>query len=189
MNLLLDLFLTLAKVGMFTFGGGYAMISIIEDTCVEKKKWITHEEMMDITVIAESTPGPIAINAATYVGYKQAGIPGSVVATVGIVLPSFVIIYLISSVLDDFLEIAWIANAFRGIKIGVGLLIFRVALNMLKKMKPKPMPRIIAGCAFAVMLTVNFLSLKFSSITLMLIAGTVSLAIFLAKDRKGGGKK
>jgi len=113
MNLLLDLFLTLAKVGMFTFGGGYAMISIIEDTCVEKKKWITHEEMMDITVIAESTPGPIAINAATYVGYKQAGIPGSVVATVGIVLPSFVIIYLISSVLDDFLEIAWIANAFR----------------------------------------------------------------------------
>ena len=189
MKLLPELFLTLAKVGMFTFGGGYAMISIIEDTCVEKKKWITHEEMMDLTVIAESTPGPIAINAATYVGYKQAGIPGSIAATVGLVLPSFVIIYLISAVLDNFLEIQWIANAFRGIKIGVGLLIFRVAINMLKKMKPKAQPRIIAGCAFAVMLAVNFLSLRFSSITLMLITGTVSLAISLATEKKGGDAK
>ena len=188
MNLLLDLFLSFAKVGMFTFGGGYAMISIIEDICVEKKKWITHEEMMDITVIAESTPGPIAINAATYVGHKQAGIPGSVFATIGIVLPSFMIIYLISSMLDNFLEIVWVANAFKGIKIGVGLLILRVALHMVKKMKPKPMPRIIAGCGFAAMLAVNFLSLKFSSITLMLIAGIVSLGIFLAKQRKGGAK-
>ena len=189
MHLLLELFLTLAKVGLFTFGGGYAMISIIEDTCVTQKKWITHEEMMDITVIAESTPGPIAINAATYVGYKQAGIPGSIVATLGMVLPSFVIIYLISSVLDNFLEITWIASAFRGIKIGVGLLILRVALNMLKKMKPNPLPRAIAGCAFAVMLAVNFLSLKFSSITLLLMAGAVSLAIFLGKQRKGGAGK
>ena len=189
MHLLLELFLTLAKVGLFTFGGGYAMISIIEDTCVTQKKWITHEEMMDITVIAESTPGPIAINAATYVGYKQAGIPGSIAATVGVALPSFVIIYLISSVLDNFLDITWIASAFRGIKIGVGLLILRVALNMLKKMKPKPLPRTIAGCAFAVMLAVNFLSLKFSSITLLLIAGTLSLAIFLGKQRKGGAGK
>ena len=189
MNLLLDLLLTFAKVGMFTFGGGYAMISIIENACVERKKWITHEEMMDITVIAESTPGPIAINAATYVGYKQAGIAGSVWATVGIVLPSFVIIYLISAVLDNFLEITWIANAFRGIKIGVGILILRAACNMLKKMKPLPLPRIIAGSAFVVMLAVNFLSLKFSSITLMLIAGAVGLAVFLAKGQKGGGGK
>ena len=189
MKMLSDLFLTFAKVGLFTFGGGYAMISIIADTCVEKKKWITHDEMMDITVIAESTPGPIAINAATYVGHKQAGIPGSVAATVGMVLPSFVIIYLISTVLDNFLEISLIANAFRGIKIGVGLLILRVAVNMLKKMKPLPMPRIIAGCAFAVMLTVNFLGLRFSSITLMLIAGSVSLLIFLLKTKKGGADR
>ena len=189
MHLLIDLFLTFAKVGLFTFGGGYAMISIIADTCVEKKKWITHDEMMDITVIAESTPGPIAINAATYVGHKQAGIPGSVAATVGIVLPSFLIIYFISTVLNNFLEIVWVANAFRGIKIGVGLLILRVAVNMLQKMKPMPLPRIIAGCAFAVMLAVNFLSLKFSSITLMLLAGSVSLLIFLRKEKKGGAVK
>ena len=184
-----DLFWSFAKVGLFTFGGGYAMISLIENVCVERKKWITHEEMMDLTVIAESTPGPIAINAATYVGYKQAGIFGSVCATVGMVLPSFVIIYLISTVLDNFLEITWIANAFRGIKIGVGILILRVAMNMLKKMKPQPLPRIIAGCTCAVMLAVNFLSWNFSSITLMILAGAVGLAVFLVKGQKGGGGK
>jgi len=188
LKLLFDLLFTLAKVGLFTFGGGYAMISMIEDTCVERKKWITHEEMMDITVIAESTPGPIAINAATYVGYRQAGIPGSIAATVGMVLPSFVIIFLISSVLDNFLAIRWIANAFRGVKIGVGLLILRVALTMLKKMKKKAQPRIIAGCAFLVTLAVNFLSLNLSTITLLLAAGSVSLIIFAVKQKGGGAK-
>ena len=185
MKLLLELFLTFAKIGMFTFGGGYAMISIIEDTCVDKKKWITHDEMMELTVLAESTPGPIAINAATYVGFKKGGIPGSVAATVAMVLPSFVIIYLISTVLNRFLEITWVANAFRGIKIGVGLLIFRVGLTMVKKMKPKPLPRIIAGCAFIAMLVINFFALKISTIALLLLAGGVSLGFFLGK----GGKK
>ena len=185
MKLLFELFFTFAKIGMFTFGGGYAMISIIEDTCVDKKKWITHDEMMELTVLAESTPGPIAINAATYVGFKKGGIPGSVAATVAMVLPSFVIIYLISTVLNRFLEITWVANAFRGIKIGVGLLIFRVGLTMVKKMKPKPLPRIIAGCAFIAMLVINFFALKISTIALLLLAGGVSLGFFLGK----GGKK
>ena len=189
MKLLLELFLTFAKIGLFTFGGGYAMISIIENICVERKNWITHDEMMNLTVIAESTPGPIAINAATFVGYRQGGIPGSIMATVGMALPSFVIIYLISAVLDNFLEILWIANAFKGIKIGVGLLIFNVALTMLKKMKPKPVPRVIAGCACAVMLTVNFLSLNFSTIALLILAGAVSLGLFLVSNRKGGSGK
>ena len=189
MKLLLELFFTFARVGMFTFGGGYAMISLIEDICVEKKKWITHEEMMELTVLAESTPGPIAINAATYVGYQRGGVPGSVFATVGMTLPSFVVIYLISAVLDNFLEILWIANAFKGIKIGVGLLIFNVALTMLKKMKPKPMPRVVAGCACTVMLAVNFLSLNFSTIALLILAGAVSLGLFLASERKGGSEK
>ena len=186
---LLDLFATFAKVGLFTFGGGYAMISIIENICVEKKKWITHDEMMDITVIAESTPGPIAINCATYVGWKRGGVPGSVAATVGVVLPSFVIILLIAGVLDGFLDIPWVANAFRGIRIGVGLLIFSVALTMLKKMPKKWLPRVIAGCAFAAMLVINFLALNISTIALLVVAGTVSLCVFLAKNRKGGEGK
>ena len=128
----------------------------------------------------------MAINAATYVGYKQGGVPGSVVSTVGIALPSFVIIYLISSVLDNFLEITIIANAFRGIKIAVGVLIFRVGIQMLKKMQRKPLTRIIAVCAFAVVLLVNFLSLKLSAIVLMLVAGTVSLAVHLGKGGNRG---
>ena len=186
MGLLLELFLTFARIGAFTFGGGYAMISLIEDICVTKKNWISHDEMLELTVIAESTPGPIAINAATYVGFKQGGLAGSVASTVGMVIPSFVVIYLISTVLDNFLEIVWIANAFKGIKIGVGILIFRVALTMLKKMKKAPMPRIIAGTACAVMLLVNFLSLRFSSITLLLLAGSVSLTLFVIQGKRGG---
>ena len=109
MPVLLELFLTFAKIGLFTFGGGYAMISLIEDACVSKKQWITHEDMMNMTVIAESTPGPIAINCATFIGYKQRGFIGSVVSTIGIVLPSFFVILLISSYLDRFLEIIWVA--------------------------------------------------------------------------------
>ena len=104
MNILLDLFLTFAKIGLFTFGGGYAMIAMIEHNCVEKKQWITHDEMMNVTVIAESTPGPIAINCATFTGYKKAGFSGALAATLGMVLPSFAVIYLISMFLDNFLE-------------------------------------------------------------------------------------
>ena len=192
MHILLDLFLTFAKIGLFTFGGGYAMIAMIENACVTEKKWITHEEMMDMTVIAESTPGPIAINCATYVGYKMRGMAGAIGATLGIVLPSFLVIYVIAQFLDGFLAYPLVAQAFAGIRIGVSVLIVDVGLTMVKKMPKKPQPRIIAGCSFAAMLLINLFSLNFSSITLMLIAGAVSLALFIAKgvpDRKGGAAK
>ena len=191
MNLLLDLFFTFAKVGLFTFGGGYAMIALIEDTCVEKKQWITHDEMMNITVVAESTPGPIAINCATYVGYKQKGFAGALIATIGMILPSFCIIFVISKFLDHFLEITWIAHAFQGIKIAVGILILDAAIKMIRKMQKKTMPRVFMLCAFAVMLLINFTSLKFSSISLMLAAAAVSLAVFLIQGAPGpkGGEK
>ena len=122
MNIFVDLFLTFSKVGCFTFGGGYAMISLIEDICVRKKQWISHDEMMNVTVIAESTPGPIAINCATFVGFKQAGLPGAVFATLGIVLPSIIIILLISKLIDNFMDIAWVSHAFKGIKLAVAIL-------------------------------------------------------------------
>ena len=184
--MLAKLFLCFMKIGMFTFGGGYAMISIIHHTCVEQKKWMTEDEMMNMTVIAESTPGPIAINCATYVGYKLAGFAGAIFATLGMVLPSFVIIYAISMFFDHFLEIALIAKAFLGIKVGVGVLILNTGLGMLQKLPKKAQPRIITGCAFFAMLLVNFFSLKLSSITLMLLAAAVSLCIFVLK---GGAKK
>ena len=191
MSLLFDLFLTFAKIGLFTFGGGYAMIALIENACVEKKAWITHDEMMDVTVIAESTPGPIAINCATYVGYKQKGFVGAVVATLGMVLPSFIIIFLISMFLDNFLDIVWIAHAFMGIKIAVGILILDAALKMIKKMHKRLVPRIIMVCSAIAMFLIDIFALKFSSITLMLIAAAVSLCIFIIKGnpaREGAAK-
>lgn len=178
MRLLLDLFLTFAKVGVFTFGGGYAMISMIENVCVEKKQWITHDDMMNVTVIAESTPGPIAINCATFVGYQQMSFLGAFVATLGMVLPSFVIIYLISLLLNNFLNITLIASAFKGIKIAVGILILDAATTMIKKMHKKPIPRILMVCSFGVMLLINIFSWNFSSVSLMLAAAVVNLAIF-----------
>lgn len=191
MPILLDLFLTFAKVGLFTFGGGYAMISLIEDTCVRKKQWITHEDMMNVTVIAESTPGPIAINCATFVGYKQKGLPGAVMATLGMILPSFLVILLISTFLEHFLEIAWIANAFKGIRIAVGILILDAALKMIRKMPKKRMPLAIMICAAALMLLVNLFSWDLSSIVIMLAAGVVSLSLFIMGKAsiKGGAPK
>ena len=192
MNLLIDLFLTFAKIGLFTLGGGYAMISVIENNCVERKQWITHDEMMDVTVIAESTPGPIAINCATFTGYKKAGFMGALVATFGIVLPSFVVIYLISMLLDNFLELTIIANAFKGIKIAVGLLILDAAITMLKKMHKKKLPRAIMICSCIAMLCINIFAFDFSSISLMIIAAVVSLIIFVingAPEQKGSVNK
>ena len=192
MNILLDLFLTFAKIGLFTFGGGYAMIAMIENNCVERKQWITHDEMMNVTVIAESTPGPIAINCATFTGYKKAGFIGALVATLGIVVPSFAVIYLISMFLNNFLELTIIANAFKGIKIAVGILILDAAVTMIKKMHKKKLPRAIMLCSCVVMLCINIFSWNFSSISLMLIAAAISLTFFVlngAPDQKGGAKK
>lgn len=186
MNLTAELFLTFAKIGLFTFGGGYAMIPIIEDNCVIQRHWISHDEMMNITVISESTPGPIAINCATYVGFKQKGTGGAIAATVGMALPSFCIIFLISLFLDRFLEIRWIANAFRGIKLAVGILILDAAIRMIRKMPKKPFPILITACAFKAMMLANLCALHLSSIALMLLAGLAGLAVWLAAGKKEG---
>jgi len=180
----LDLFLTLAKVGLFTFGGGYAMIGVIEHACVEQKGWLTHEEMVDMTVVAESTPGPIAINCATYVGYKAAGFSGALAGTLGIVLPSFVIVYLISMFLEQVMDYPLVANAFRGIKVAVGLLILQAGWNMVKKMKKKPLAVGILAVSLMLMLVANLFGVKLSSIVLMAAAGVLSWIICLAK--RGG---
>ena len=188
MKKLTELFTTFAKIGCFTFGGGYAMIAMIDHACVEEKKWITHEELMDMTVVAESTPGPIAINCATFTGYKIAGLPGAVAATLGMVIPSFVIVYLISMFLENFLELAVIANAFRGIKIAVGLLILEAGINMAKKAKKTKQTKIIIPTACVIMLLAHVLAWNISSISLMITAGVVSLAVF-AIGEKGGRAK
>lgn len=185
----LDLFLTFMKIGAFTFGGGYAMIPLVDEICVEKKKWITEEEMSNILVIAESTPGPMAINCSTFVGYLQGGMPGALLATTGVVLPSFFIILTIAMFLDHFLEITIVANAFKGIKIAVGILILNAAVHMLKRQKKEILPQIILYGACIVMLLINLFSWDFASTTLLVMAGSFTLVWYLLYShmhRKGG---
>lgn len=177
MRKLVELLLTFMKIGMFTFGGGYAMLSVIEDECVERKQWITRDEMMKITVIAESTPGPIAINCATYIGYQRAGVPGAIFATLGVVIPSFGVIYIISTFLDDFLEYEIVAKAFKGIKIAVGLMIFNVGRNMMRKVSFGVLSRIIWSSGFILMLLIDIFSWKFSSVSLILIAAVIGVSV------------
>lgn len=187
MRLLLDLFISFVKIGLFTFGGGYAMIPLIERVCVDKKEWITHEEMMNVAVLAESTPGPIAVNCATYVGLKKKGLFGAAVATVGVIFPSFCILLLISFFFDRFLEIAWVAGAFRGIKIAVGILIVDAASRMIRKMPKRPTAVCILLCAFAVMLLIDLFSLHVSTIVLLLAAAAVSLIVCLVRRQAEKG--
>ena len=139
--------------------------------------------MMTVTVIAESTPGPIAINCATYVGYRQNGMVGAIVATIGMVLPSFIIILLVSMVFDNFLEITWIASAFKGIRIAVGIIILDAGIKMIRKMHKKVIPRIIMACSALAMFLIDIFALRISSIVLMLVAAVVSLSIFFVKGK------
>ena len=181
----LSLFLTMLKIGLFTFGGGYAMIALFENEFVEKKKWLEKDEFLDVAAIAESTPGPIAINAATYIGYKNAGIIGSMIATLGICIPSFVIIYAISLFFDAFLSLTLVAYAFKGIQICVVYLILTAGLKMLKQMKKSTFNIIIISITLVCMIVFSLFSVKFSTIFYILISGACGVAVYLlGKIRK-----
>ena len=132
-QLLLVLFLTFLKIGAFTFGGGYAMIPLITREMVIRHKWIKESDILDIVAIAESTPGPIAVNSATFVGYKICGIKGAAAATIGVVLPSFIIIFAISFVLAQFEHLKLVQYAFNGVRAGVLALIIRALISMYKQ--------------------------------------------------------
>ena len=141
-------FLTFLKIGAFTFGGGYAMIPIIQKEAVEKHHWVTDDDILEIIAIAESTPGPIAINSATFVGYRTCGVLGSAAATLGVVLPSFVIIYAISFVLRQFQELKAVQYAFHGIRAGVLALLCKALWGMYKKNKKNWASYIVMGACF-----------------------------------------
>lgn len=189
MKQLLELFVSFAKIGLFTFGGGYAMLPLIERTCVEQKKWLTNDDMLNITVVAESTPGPIAINCATFVGNKQKGFLGALFATLGMVTPSFVIILLISFFLESFLEIKWVAGAFQGIKIAVAVLIVDAAIRIFKKIEKNALTLTITAVSCLTLLAVDFLSVRLSSVVILLTAAAVSFFVYLAKRKGKGGKE
>ena len=181
----LSLFLTMLKIGLFTFGGGYAMIALLENEFVEKKKWLEKDEFLDVAAIAESTPGPIAINAATYIGYKNSGMIGSMIATLGICIPSFVIIYAISLFFDAFLSFTLVAYAFKGIQICVVYLILTAGLKMLKQMKKTAFNMIIISITLICMIVFSLFAVKFSTIFYILISGACGVAVYLlGKIRK-----
>lgn len=177
-SMLLPLFLTFFKIGAFTFGGGYAMIALLEGELISKKGWTDREEFLNMVAIAESTPGPVAINSATYIGYRMAGVPGSVAATVAVCLPSFVIIYLISLFFDRFLSLVWVERAFRGIQVCVVYLIFSAGVRMLKALEKTVFSRVVLLAVLLVMTAFSLLSVSFSSIFYILICGTLSLLLF-----------
>lgn len=184
--MLLTLFLTFFKIGLFTFGGGYAMIAQIKEVIVQNKKWLTDEELIQMLAIAESTPGPIAINMATYIGYKQKGILGSAFATLGVVLPSFIIIFIISLFLDEFMENKYVAYAFIGVKSAVAFLILKAGLDLLKKLPQKALTLTIFTIVFILMIIFELMAVSFSSIIFIIIGGI--LGIFshtLFKSREG----
>ena len=143
-----QLFVTFFKIGAFTFGGGYAMIPLIQKEAVEKRQWVTDDDILEIIAIAESTPGPIAINSATFVGYRTCGVLGAACATFGVVLPSFVIILAISYVLNEFREIVAVQYAFNGIRAGVLALLFKALWNMYKKSPKGWVAYVVMGGAF-----------------------------------------
>ena len=179
------LFLTMLKIGLFTFGGGYAMIALLENEFVEKKKWLEKDEFLDVAAIAESTPGPIAINAATYIGYKNAGMIGSMIATLGICIPSFVIIYAISLFFDGFLSLTLVAYAFKGIQICVVYLILTAGLKMLKQMKKTVFNMIMISITLICMVVFSLFAVKFSTIFYILISGIWGVVVYLlGKIRK-----
>ena len=177
------------KIGCFAFGGGYAIIALLENEFISKRKWIDHDEFLDVVAIAESTPGPIAINVATYIGYKLKGVFGAVIATVGMCLPSFAIMYLVSLFYEQFMEVALVRAAFKGIQICVAYLIASAGLKMLKKMKKTPQNIIVFSVTCVGMILCTLFDFHISSVWFILAAGVLGLSIFFIKKTRAKGEK
>lgn len=180
------LFFTFFKIGLFTFGGGYAMITLLEEEFIQRRKWLDKDEFLDMTAIAESTPGPVAINSATYLGYKLAKVPGAATATVAVCLPSFLIIYAISLFFEQFTQLTVIANAFKGIQVCVIYLIFSAGVRMLKALDKSPFATGVLAAVMLVMVGLSLAGVSVSSILLILLSGAAGVAAWLIGRRKEG---
>lgn len=187
---LMDIFLIFLKIGAFTFGGGYAMIALLEDEFVDKRSWLNESEFLDMTAIAESTPGPVAINAATYLGYKLAGFKGALTASLAVCIPSFAIIYVISFFYERFQQITWVASAFKGIQACVVYLILSAGLRMFIKMKKNVFNVSIFAVVSVSFIFVSLFGISFSSIYYILICGVVGVVVGTLhnmRNREDGG--
>ena len=175
----LDLFWTFAKIGLFTFGGGYAMIPLIQREAAETKHWVSDRDILDIVAVAESTPGPIAINAATFIGKRVAGFRGAVCATCGVVLPSFLIIMLISAVLQAFREFPAVRYAFLGIRAGVLALILKALYTLFRQCRKDWFSWAVMGFALA-----GAAFLRVNVILIIAVCGCGGVAYTLACGRR-----
>ena len=173
------------KIGAFTFGGGYAMIALLENEFVGKKEWLDKEEFLDLAAIAESTPGPIAINAATYIGYKRSGFWGALVATLGMCLPSFAVIYIISLFFDAFLSFEIVGYAFRGIQIGVIYIILSAGIRMLKGIKKNAFNLFVICTVTVLMIVLSLFAIKVSTIIYILACGFLGITLYLVRRARG----
>ena len=166
------------KIGAFTFGGGYAMIHLLERQFVARRKWLDREEFLDMVAVAESTPGPVAVNSATYIGYKVDGVIGALSATVAVCLPSFVIIYLISLFLDQFLTLTYVAYAFKGIQACVVYLILSAACKLWTSMEKNWMNVSILTAVSIAMISFSVFAVDVSSILYIIICGVIGIAVY-----------
>lgn len=180
------LFFTFFKIGLFTFGGSYAMIALLEEEFIQRRRWLDKDEFLDMTAIAESTPGPVAINSATYLGYKLAGVPGAAAATVAVCLPSFLIIYAISLFFEQFTQLTVIANAFKGIQVCVIYLIFSAGVRMLQALDHSLFSSGVLLSVFLAMTSLSLAGISVSSILLILLSGAAGVAAWLLGRRKEG---
>ena len=178
------LFFTFFKIGLFTFGGGYAMIALLEEEFIQRRRWLDKDEFLDMTAIAESTPGPVAINSATYLGYKLAGVPGAAASTVAVCLPSFLIIYAISLFFEQFTQLTVIANAFKGIQVCVIYLIFSAGVRMLQALDRSLFSSGVLLSVFLAMTSLSLAGISVSSILLILLSGAAGAAAWLLGRRK-----
>lgn len=183
---LLELFGVFFKIGLFTFGGGYAMISLIGHEIGERRGWIASQELTEVFAIAESTPGPIAVNCATYVGYRREGVVGGVWATLGVVMPSFIIIYVISLFFEHFMALTVVANAFRGIQVAVAFLILRAGLRLAVKLPKRGFELGLCAAAALLVLAIDALGWRFSTVWLILCGGVAGLLFRRGAKGEGG---
>ena len=186
---LLELFGVFFKIGLFTFGGGYAMISLIGHEIGERRRWIGSQELTEVFAIAESTPGPIAVNCATYVGYRREGVAGGVWATLGVVMPSFIIIYAISLFFERFMALSVVANAFRGIQVAVAFLILRAGLRLAVRLPRRGFELGVCVAAALLVLAINALGWRFSTVWLILCGGVAGLLFRRGAKGEGGASQ
>lgn len=185
----LRMFLVMVKIGLFTFGGGYAMIALLESELVAKQKWLEKDEFLDMIAVAESTPGPVAVNMATFIGYRQGGVAGAAFSTLGVCLPSFLIIFGISFFFDAFLSLSYVSYAFKGIRVCVIYLILSSGWKLLKTMEHTPFSLLLFGTVFSALLIFSLLSVRFSSVLYILLSALAGFFLYLIqKIRKGADK-